>query len=174
MRKIISAVLACLLMCAAVAALAEYKVNIEGLQAIQQQDDFGVRITSIRISPGVDGNDFVHFTILNDTDHMVRTVRVFFLMYNEAHHQLLPDGRFDYPLKEFVPLAFTQRNVAIPAHATWDTGFYCNADSLAGVQAIVASYAIDEGDAGPVVIANPNADVWFDAAYVAEVPADAE
>lgn len=177
MRKILGTVLISVLLLIAVTAQAEGTVNVQGLKAIKHEDTFGVHITRIQIIPGADqgnaegGNDFLHLTIQNNTDCTVSAVRIYFMAYNETHQQIfLGDNVYGFSLEELQPQACSKKNMLFPAKSSYNIGFYCDADSLIGVQAIVASYTINSGDSGSTVISNPNADIWFSSAYTDGAP----
>ena len=99
-------------------------------------------------------------------DDTVSAVRIYFIAYNETLHQIfLGENVHGFPLDELQPQACSKKNILLPAKSSCNIGFYCDADSMIGVQAIVASYTIHSDDSGSTVIPNPNADIWIGSAY---------
>ncbi len=125
-------------------------INLDGLNALESNDDCAVKITKKEIKRdafsgvNLDGNDALTFTITNNEKIAVTSAVVLAVGYTDDNELVALSTSYDYGKIPYVR-SYTCKDKTINPGGSEEFYIKVNADSFSGVKAIVASYTTSDG-----------------------------
>ena len=160
MKRIISicaafALVLCLLPVSALAYFNNYPIDVDALKALEQTDEFDVRITKKTITDGASSDfnnpDILTLTIENGSDKALTQVVVLLVCHDADNISMKfqnEGGIYVGSVKSKRVLnTFTFEDLNVAPGAVFQQNIPCTHGNFTGARALVAQYTDSEGDA---------------------------
>ncbi|MBQ9551582.1 MAG: hypothetical protein IJU96_02350 [Clostridia bacterium] len=130
-----------------------FLVNVNGLKAVSAADPFPIKVESTRAVEDAfsgysyEGNDAIGITVRNDTDKIIKGLTIHVCCYDSADYyvEVNAGGAVYAQQTIYSTYEWSDMNLA-PGESTEIGARLKNAEEIAGIQAIVASYTAADGE----------------------------
>ena len=129
-----------------------FLVNVNGLKAVSAADTFPVKVESTRTVENAfsgysyQGNDAIGVTVRNNTDKTITNLRIYLCSYDSSNYYVEIDSGGAVYVQQTIYSIFDWSDLNLAPGESMEIGARLrNAEDIAGVQAIVASYTASDG-----------------------------